>query len=320
MRAAVYEGYGGAERLEIRELPEPRPADNEILVRVRATSVNPIDWRLRRGMLRPVMRLSFPFVPGCDLAGEVEAVGEAVEGLSAGDRIWAMVDPRRGGAAAQRTTVPAAGAARMPSTLSFEEAAAVPLVGLTALQVLRDKGKIFPGARVLIHGASGGVGSLAVQVARILGAGHVTGVASGGNRELLEELGVDEAIDYTAEEFTERDERWDLVFDAVGMSSFSRCAGSLTRRGVYVSTLPGPGLLLALLGSRALGVVGYGKRAEMLGMVQASGEDLATLATWVEGGRLRPVLERIVPLEEIRSAHEASEGGHTRGKIVVRVP
>ena len=170
MKAVVIDGYGGSDRLQVREVAAPEPKAGEVLVRVRAAGVNPVDWKLRRGMLRPVLRLRFPFVLGCDAAGEVERVGPGVTRFRPGDAVSAFLSPGSGGGYAQYAVVKEIHAALKPSSLSFPEAAALPVAGLTALQALRDLGRLRPGGSALVHGAAGGVGHLAVQVARALGA------------------------------------------------------------------------------------------------------------------------------------------------------
>ena len=318
MRAAVYRHYGGPEVLEVTEIDAPRPGAEELLVRVRAAGINPVDWKIRSGSLRPFASATFPMIPGCDLAGEVIEVGSGVTRFRPGDAVYAMLEPAAGGACGEVAAVPESAAAHLPETLSFTEAAAVPLAALTALQALRDKGRVAPGMRVLVNGGSGGVGSFAIQIAHRLGA-RVTAVAGTGNQELLRELGAQEAIDYTAEDFTLRNQVWDLVFDAVGNRTFSEVASVLSPEGRYVTTLPTLGLFLGAFATRFAGLFGFGRRAFAV-LVAARGDELEQLAEWIDDGEVRPILHRIWPLEEIARAHEESESGHARGKIVVRLP
>lgn len=317
MRAAVYRSYGGPEVLEVTETEPPRPREDQLLVRVRAAGINPVDWKIRSGSLRPFAAATFPMIPGSDLAGEVVEVGSAVTRFRPGDAVYAMVEPAAGGACGELAAVPETAAALLPERLSFSEAAAVPLAALTALQALRDKGRVAPGMRVLVHGGSGGVGSFAVQIAHSLGA-RVSAVASTANQELLRELGAVETIDYTAEDFTVREQVWDLVLDAVGNRTFSEVASVLSREGRYVTTLPSLGLFLTVFATRLAGVFGYGRRAAAV-MVDARGHELQELAEWIDEGEIRPVIHRTYPLEEIARAHEESESGHARGKIVVQL-
>ncbi len=318
MKAATYVRYGGPEVLEVRDVPRPVPRDHEVLVRVRAASVNPVDWKVRAGRLRPVVRASFPMIPGCDVAGEVVEAGAQVSRFTPGEEVFAMLSPRTGGATAQYAAVAERSTARKPSNLSWAEAAAVPLAALTALQGLRNRGGLDRGDRLLVHGASGGVGHFAVQLGKILG-GHVTAVAGTGRQDFLRELGADQSVDYTHEDFLDRGERWDVILDVVANRSFRQCRGALTHRGRYVRLLPGPSALLSGLATHVLGLAGYGRRSKTV-MVRARGTDLTYLAGLIEQGKLRPVLQEVFPLDDVRAAHEASETGHARGKVVVEIP
>lgn len=317
MKAAVIGGYGGRERLEIREVPRPVPGVGQILIRVLAASVNPVDWKLRRGSFRLVMPASFPVILGFDAAGVVEAVGPEVDRFEPGDRVYAHLDNRHGGAYAEYALTGQAVAAEIPPSLTFEEAAAIPLAAVTALQALRDKGGITAGDEVLINGASGGVGHFAVQIASLFGA-RVTAVASERHRDFLFELGAHRFLDYRQGDFLDEDIDYRIVFDVFGNRSFAECDPVLADRGVYITTQFGPAVFLAGLKTRASGLFGEARRARYV-VVHPDGEDLDDISRWVEQGKLRPVIDRVFPLEEIRQAHEASESGHTRGKVVVRI-
>lgn len=322
MRAAVYHRYGGPEVLGVRDLADPRPGPEDLLVRVRAAAVNPVDWKIRRGLLRLFVRPSFPMVPGSDLAGEVVEVGTEVDRFRPGDPVYAMLRPQEGGACAQLAAVPQDAAARKPESLSFEQAAAVPLAALTALQALRDHGKLAPGMSLLVNGGAGGVGHFAVQLGKILGA-EVTAVASGENQELLRRLGADEALDYEREDFTALGRRWDVILDAVARYDFPRCSRALSRRGIYITTLPALRSGFHWLATRVAGLFGYGKRASFV-VVSPRGDELGELARLADGGDpggdLRPVIHGTWPLEAIAAAHEESQTHHARGKIVIRIP
>lgn len=317
MEAVLYRGFGGPEVLCMEELPRPVPRDHELLVRVRATSVNPVDWKLRQGRGRPFVRLSLPMVPGEDVAGEVVEAGAQVSRFTPGEAVFALLEPQRGGAAAQYAAVSERSAARLPASLSPEEAAALPLAALSALQALRDRGRVEAGSRVLVYGAAGGVGHLAVQIARALG-GRVTAVAREPRLEALREL-AEEVVDREHEDFRDRDTGWDVIFDAVGRLSFREVMGSLTPRGRYVTTLAGPSGGVEWLGTRLLGLVGYRKRAELL-RVRPRGTDLTYLGGLVEQGQLTPWIHATYDLADLADAHRQSEAGHVHGKIVVRVP
>jgi NADPH:quinone reductase-like Zn-dependent oxidoreductase len=317
VKAVVFDRYGGPERLELVELPAPRPGPEQVLVRVRSAGVNPVDWKIRRGLLRPLLRPRLPLVPGWDLAGVVEAVGPRVRDLSLGDEVYGLLPIGQPGTYAELAVARADHLALKPSPLTFEEAAAMPLAALTALQGLRDVGKLRAGQEVLIHGGSGGVGTFAIQIAKVLGA-RVTATAGARNLELMKRLGTDRAVDYRR--FDLRDDRaaYDLILDAVGKASFGDCVESLKSPGTYVTTLPGLGSLVVGGLTRILGTLGYGKQARHV-LVHPDGEGLRWLAQRVSEGRLRPVIDSAFPLEEAQTAQERSEEGHATGKIVLRV-
>ncbi|HTP41228.1 MAG TPA: NAD(P)-dependent alcohol dehydrogenase [Nitrospiria bacterium] len=312
MKAVFYRRYGGPEVLELGELQEPVIGDRQLLVKVRATSVNPVDWKFRRGTPR-IPFLPMPRIPGVDVAGEIVRVGSTVTRFRAGEAVYAMLSPFAGGGCAEYAAVPERSAARAPTSLSPDEAAAVPLAALTALQLLRDLGHIEQGQAVLINGASGGVGSCAVQIARLRGA-EVTAVCSARNREFVLALGAHHAIDYAVEDFAAASSRYNLMVDAVGTRSFRACRAALRPRGRYVSTLPSVSTLLGM----ALGPVMGGKRAFLL-MARARGSDLDQLTAWIDAGQLRPQIDRRLPLSRTAEAHALSEAGHVRGKIVIHV-
>ncbi|HYO15660.1 MAG TPA: NAD(P)-dependent alcohol dehydrogenase [Thermoanaerobaculia bacterium] len=316
----VIDGYGGSERLQVREIPEPGPpGPGQVLVRVRATSVNPIDWKIRRGSLRFVMPATFPLIPGFDVAGEVAAVGPEVTGFQPGDPVFGGVDiDRHGGACAELVLAREAALAPLPGSLSFEGAAALPTAGLTALQALRDKGELAAGERVAINGASGGVGHLAIQIARALG-GRVTGVASARNLDFLRELGAERTIDYEEDDLAAEDDAWEIVFDAAGNRSYRDVEPSLVGDGgIYVTTKVGPDIFGWVAVTTIGGLLGKKKRARIVA-VKYRAEDLVHLARLADSGRLRPVLQDVFSLEEIGKAHELSETGQVRGKVGVRI-
>lgn len=320
MKAAVIDAYGGSDRLQIREIPEPgEPGPGQVRLRVRAASVNPIDWKMRRGGLRFVMPAKFPLVLGHDVAGEVDAIGPEVTRFEVGDPVFGLVDPRApGGSYAELALAKESALASMPQALSFEEAAALPVAGLTALQALRDKGELVAGETVVINGASGGVGHLAVQIAHTVGA-RVTGTASRPSLDFVRSLGADEAIDYEEEDFAGRDDAWDVIFDAAGTRTYQDCEPSLSPNGgIYVTTEVGPRSFLNGLFTGLAGLFGQKRRARWI-TIAPKAEDLAFLARLVEQGRVRPELHEVFPLSRIREAHDLSERGGVRGKIAVRV-
>ncbi len=315
MRAAVIDGYGGPDRFGIREVEKPSPGPGQLLVRVRATSVNPVDWKIRKGSLRYVKPARFPLILGHDVAGEVEAIGAEVSQFAPGDAVFAYSP--QGGGYAEYALVEEEAAAPKPERLSFEEAASVPVAALTALQALRDKGELEDEERLLVNGGAGGVGHFAVQIGKALGA-RVVAVASGRNQEFLRELGVDRGIDYEQEDFTTDEETFHVVFDTVGNISFRDCDLILEERGVYVTTAVGPAIFIQGVVSRISALFGPARRARSI-IVKPSRQDLAFLGRLIDAGRLRPHVEEVFRLDRIADAHSYSESGHVRGKLVIRI-
>lgn len=313
MKAAVIHQYGSKDQFKIADLPQPQPRSNEVLVRVHAASVNPIDWRIRIGQFRLFVRRKFPLVLGSDISGVIVKVGEKVENLKENDEVFAMLRPLENGAYSEYVAVPAADVALKPKNLSFEEAAAIPLACLTALNALRDFGKINSSSKVLINGATGGVGTFAVQIAKAYGA-QVTGVCGTQSCELAKRLGAQETIDYNKEDFTKVTNNYDIVFDAIGNSSYLQCRRILSPKGIYITTLPSVTNALMYLLTR----IGKGKKAEMI-LVKPSGKDLEDIKRLIEQGKLKPVIDKVYPLEEIANAHQHSEGHHAKGKIVIKI-
>lgn len=312
MRAVGFRRYGPPEVLETLEVARPEPARGEVLIRVAAAGVNPADWALRDGRLRLFARLKLPFVCGSDVAGVIEAVGPGVDGFRPGDAVYAMLPTLSGGGYAEYAAVVGRDVAHAPPELSFAEAAAVPLAALTALQALRDEAGLEPGEHLLVNGASGGVGTFAVQIARAMGA-RVTAVASGRNAGLVHDLGAEEFLDYTTEEIGAGAARYDKVFDAAGAVTFGRWRRVLRRGGVAVTVNPARGNPAARALSR---LTGRGRRLRSV-FVQPSGADLETLGAWISAGSVKPVVDRCYPLEEAAAAHRYSETRRARGKLVL---
>jgi len=317
MKAIVIDGYGGPDRLVLRERADPRPGTGELLVKVRAAGVNPVDWKIRRGDLRLFLWISFPYTPGGDVAGEVVEVGAGVSRFKPGDAIVAFVDLKQGGGYAELAVVKESAAALKAPSLGFAEAASLPIAACTALQALRDHGNLRKGGTALINGAAGGVGHFAVQIAKVLGANAIA-TCGPANVEFVRSLGADRVIDYSREDFTRGPERFDTVFDAIAMSSFGACRQILKPGGTYVSTLPSPSIFLWGPLQKVAGWIGPAKQAKFI-WVRTVGADLAFFGQLADQGRLRPALSRTFPLELAREAHQASQEGHTRGKIVLEV-
>jgi NADPH:quinone reductase-like Zn-dependent oxidoreductase len=326
VKAVVLERYGApGDVLALRDVPEPAIADGEVLVRVRATSVNPADWHAMRGtpyFARLQMGLRAPkmTVLGCDVAGEVEAVGEGVTRFRVGDEVFGSAYPRYG-AFAERVSVPEERLAAKPATLSFEQAAAVPVAAMTALQGVRDHGRVEQGQKVLIIGASGGVGTFAVQLAKALGA-EVTGVCSTRNVELVRSIGADAVIDYLRENPLQPAGHYDVVLQVAGTQSPSESRRALTPKGRLVAISgDSPGRWIGPLGrmvkAAALSPFVSQKLASFL--VKPNSKDLEFLSELVEAGKLTPVLDRTHPLPEVPEAIGYLEEGHARGKVIVAV-
>jgi NADPH:quinone reductase-like Zn-dependent oxidoreductase len=322
MRAVVQDRYGSADVLRLKEIERPTAGAEEILVRVRAAGVDRGVWHLMTGLpliLRTGVGLRTPRVPvrGMDYAGEVVAVGERVTGFQPGDLVFGSGI----GSFAEYALARADKSAPMPANLSFEQAAAVPVSGCTALKALRDAGKVQPGQRVLVIGAAGGVGTYAVQLAKAYGA-HVTGVCHGSKVDLVRSIGADDAIDYTDEDFASRPERYDIIIDTGGNRTLADLRRVLTPRGTLV-IIGGEG------GGRWFGGIDRALRAMVISpfvrhqlrpLVSAERTpDLEVLRGFIEAGQLTPAIDRTFPLPEAADAVRYLEGGHARGKIVVTV-
>lgn len=311
MKAAEYDRYGGTDVLEVREVEDPTPGRGEVLVRVRAAALNPKDVLVRLGKLRLWSGSRFPMRVGYDWAGEVVALGEGAN-LNVADPVFGMIQSIRAGACAELVAVRDTECAGMPSRLSFEEAAAVPLAAQTALQALRDVAKVTRGAAVLINGASGGVGTFAVQIAKVLGA-NVTTTSSAKNLELCRSLGADEALDYTRVDALAMPGRFDVVFDVFGNRRFAEARAALRPGGTWVSTVIRAHVFAAVATSL------FARERARLVVVKSRRADLETIARLVDDKRLRPVLDEVFPLEAIAAAQERVGSKHARGKVVVRV-
>ncbi|MCA2979480.1 MAG: NAD(P)-dependent alcohol dehydrogenase [Myxococcaceae bacterium] len=313
MRAIVYERFGGPDVLEQRLLPAPVPRAGEVLVRVKAAALNPKDSFVRKGRFAWLSGRRFPRLLGYDVSGVVEVVGPGGSRFIVGDAVFGMRNGFDGGTVAEFVTVRADELAKKPARVSFEEAAAAPLAYLTALQALRDCGGLREGGEVLVHGASGGVGVFAVQVARRLGA-RVTTTSSARNFELLKGLGAAETLDYAADDGLGPGRAWDVCFDVFGNRSFARAKAALAPRGVYVSTVPSPANILTDLTTRFR----RGRRGRLV-VVRSNAEDLEHLAAELEAGTVRAVIDRVVPLAETAAAQAHIETKRARGKVVIRV-
>lgn len=308
IKAVRIHAYGGPEQLVYEDTPKPEPAADELLVRVHAAAINPVDWKIRRGYLQQFIPYELPLILGWDVSGVVEAVGSAVSDFKVGDEIYSRPDLTRNGAYAEYMVLRASEAAHKPRSLDHTHAAAVPLAVLTAWASLFDAGGLEAGQKVLIHAAAGGVGTFAVQLAKWKGA-HVIGTASGRNRDFLQQLGVDEFIDYTDARFEDVARDVDVVFDTVGGETQERSWQVLKPGGILVSVISPPAQEAADQ---------HGVRQAYV-FIDPNAARLAEVAGLIDEGKIQPIVENVLPLSEVRQAHELSESGHTRGKIVLRV-
>jgi NADPH:quinone reductase-like Zn-dependent oxidoreductase len=314
MKAFVARSTGGPEVMGLAAIPEPVPRRGEILVEVHASSVNPLDWMLRSGVVHPESDGSFPRVFGADFSGTVEAIGEGVAGYTRGTAVYGSAAPMVGcqGAHAERVAVAAGRIHRMPPGLSYEEAAALPVAALTALDGLRKCGDI-RGKAVLVNDATGGVGHFAVQIARARGA-TVTAVCSGAHAVRARELGAAKVIDFEVEDFTRSGRKYDVVFDAHGGLGIDSVARVIARRGLHVTTLPARRGILRSLWQRVSG----GPRV-LAAEPRDRDEDYAVLGRLIAARRVRPVVAEVFSLERAGEAFAAQEGGRVVGKVVIRV-
>jgi len=308
MNAVRIHRYGGPEVLTFEEAPRPVAHAGEVLIRVHATSVNPFDSVVRAGYVTDYFDHELPLILGTDAAGIVEEVGAGVEGFSAGDEVYARGGVSRDGAYAEYVAVPADDVANKPESLDFIHAAALPHVILTAWQALIEEGNLSEGQTALIHGAAGGVGHVAVQLAKLHGA-KVIGTAS-INLDFLEELGVDQAIDYSTTRFEEVVRDVDIVLDTMGGDTLERSWSVLKPGGMLVSAVQPPSEETAQA---------HGVRQAMIYSAPPIGPTLTEVATMVDAGKITPEVSRVLPLADIRQGHELIETRHTRGKIAIQV-
>lgn len=308
MKAAYFNKYGGPEVLKTGELPVPAIGDKQVRVRIKAASINPVDCKVRNGALRFLTRNKFPRIPGSDFAGVVLESNDPE--YKPGSEVWGMISTLIGGAHAEKIVIDSKYIAKKPENLDFAEAASLVLVGLTAHQSLQNLGEIKPDHQVLINGASGGVGHVAVQMAKAFGA-HVTGVCSGRNADFVRLLGADKVVDYTKETI-EGTGNYHLIFDTIANLSYSKLKPFLKKRGIFVSTMPMPGLMVRSFFTRST----PGKKLKFV-MVKCSHQELENLRFLCENGQLKPYVEQVYPFEKIHEAYAHNETGRTRGKVVV---
>ncbi len=332
MKAAIIDRYGKNDLVRVSDVPIPSLGDLDLMVQVRAASVNPVDTKIRDGKLKILLKYHFPLVLGNDLSGVVTAVGSRVKRFKVGDAVYARLDKERMGAFAEYAAVSEAAAASKPKNVTFEEAASLPLVALTAWQALVELGRLSSGQRVLIHAGSGGVGTVAIQLAHYLGATVLTTVGQ-RNVDLVKRLGADIAIDYRSARFEEVAKDCDVVLDSAGGDTLLRSFDCVKRGGVVVSLGSTPSaafartwglnpLLVFVIGLMARKVMSasrrQGARYEYLFM-RANGEQLGQITKLVESGAIKPVVDKIFPLDEVRNALAYSESGRATGKVIIKV-
>jgi NADPH:quinone reductase-like Zn-dependent oxidoreductase len=308
MRAIVFHEYGGPEVLKYEDVPRPEPKEDQILVRVIAAGVNPVDGMIRSGMFAKHDKSAFPIILGGDIAGVVEKVGSKITKFKAGDAVFAYVSLDNGSGYAEYALATEREAAPKPKSLTYVEAAAVPIVALTAWQALIDTAKLNAGQTVLIHGGSGGVGTFAIQIAKARGA-RVIATASTANQDLLKELGADISIDYTKQKFEDVAKNVDVVLDSVGKDTLARSYGVVKKGGFIVS-------IVARVDQAELDK--YGIRGATLS-VEPNSDELAEIGKLIDEKKVRVIVSQTFPLSEARKAQEQVATGHTRGKIVLKV-
>ncbi len=304
MRAVVINKYGGNDAVEIREMPQPVPAAGEVLIRVRAASVNPIDWKVRQGMLRERLGDKFPIPLGRECSGEVVETGGKIARFRKGDEVIAVLSIISMGSFAEYVSAPEQSVFQKPKNISFEEAATIPIAGLTALRSLRDAGRIKNGMKVAIIGAAGGVGHFAIQIAKIFGA-EVTAITQARNTDFVRSLGADKVRDYTKEDFTEGREKYDIIFDAVAKRSFAECKKALSQNGIYITTLSisGP-------------TEEEDKRARVVSGAPTR-EDMQWMKERIEEDRIKIAVNKVFPLALAGDALAESESEQVSGKLVL---
>ncbi|MCB9076414.1 MAG: NAD(P)-dependent alcohol dehydrogenase [Anaerolineaceae bacterium] len=322
MKAIVYREYGSPDVLKLEHVEKPTPKDNELLIKIHATTVTATEATFRRG--EPLIARLFTGLTkpkntrlGEELAGEVEAVGKDVTRFKMGDQVFGTAGPEFG-ANAEYICLPEDGVLTIkPANMDYEEAASSVDGVLTALPFLRDTGQLQSGQKVLVNGASGSVGAAAVQLAKVFGA-EVTGVCSTSNVELVKALGADKVIDYTQEDFTQSNETYDLIFDTVGKTSFARCKNTLKPKGIFLeAAINGLGILpqvlwTAMFGSKKVKIAATGLRP-----ADERAKDLIFLKELIEAGKIKPVIDRRYPLEQIAEAHRYVDTGHKKGNVVI---
>ena len=313
MKAAVIYEYGGPDVFRYEEIPQPEIQEDEVLVEVHAASVNPVDWKQRKGNHKLFLKARFPIVPGYDISGRIFKCGSDVTNFKDGDQIFCRLTNRFGGAFAEYAKARESSLSLIPENMDHIHAAAIPMAGQTALQALRDKGRIKPGQKILIIGAAGGVGHYALQLAKIFG-GETTAVCSSRHEKLLALLKPDHHIDYNKEDYLAGNKLYDIIFDAAGVKTFLSCKKILATEGIYITVLPRPKLLV----HKIIALFTKGKKVRSL-LQKSQGSDLEVLKKLVEEEKLISVIDSIHPLDKVSEAHRRAESYSTDGKIIIKV-
>ncbi len=317
MRALTIKEYGSSDVLKIEDIEKPTPGPHQVLIEVKNSSINPVDWKIRAGHLSLIIPKHWPRVLGVDCAGIISEVGSSVQSFKVGDAVFGMSNPLRSqyGAYAQFCICEKDSIAKKPDGLSFADAASIPVAALTAYKAFKLQIKLQPDQRVLINGASGGVGSFAVQIAKTMGV-KITATCGADNIEFVKSLGAGEVIDYKEQNVSTMEDKFDGIFDASAKLNFKVASRLLNKHGVYVTTVPDPytvlGLVTSFFGGKKAYIVSAGSGA----FVQ---QELSAIAEMVVSGQVRPIIAKSVPLEQVPAAHKYSEDGHARGKTVVDI-
>jgi NADPH:quinone reductase-like Zn-dependent oxidoreductase len=320
MRAIFQKAYGSTDVLEYGDVALPAIGPKQVLVEVHASSVNPRDWLIRSGNYQMQFLVpAFPLVLGSDISGVVTAVGSRARRFKPGEHVFGMKNPSEGlGAHAEFAAVNESALALKPANLDFEAAGGLPLCALTAWQALVDIADIQRGQRVLVIGASGGVGTFAVQIAKALGA-VATGVCSATSQQLVESLGADRTIDYKRDDFKKMGDTYDIIFDTIGRESLDRCAANLVSGGIYVSTVPKHGNLVSMLTTSVRHFVFKSSKRCAVVMVKPDGKALAEISTLAQKGQLRTVVDSVFPLQDAKDAHALSRSQRAKGKVILQI-
>lgn len=315
MKANVVPRFGPPDIHQMVELPDPVPAPDEVLIRVTASSINPLDCKIRDGSLAIMVGRKFPKILGCDVAGVVEQLGAEVKNFKVGDRVFGLINTmgKKPGAFAEKVAVAAHRVAAIPTEVSDSDAATLPCAALAALVATRDHGKVAPGMKVLVNGASGGVGTFVVQLSRNFG-GEVTAVCSGRNAELVRGLGASHVVDYTKSDFTDGTERYDVIVEVVGKTPYSRARRVLRKGGAWVSVAVSPGVMIEASLRRLFGTKMF------IVQTMPAVADLPLVADMLAKRKIEVVRDSTFALSDLAKAHAVVESGRARGKVVVTVP